>query len=106
MVKKENGDPLLILRLNDLTIITYDVISKNPDYRFKNELGKIEWLKTHQFKVVDSYNFNSIKEVIRYRDEVMLAIRTTLTEINEINVSLKQKLKIYLTLFLLFFFLN
>ena len=62
----------------DLTIIAYDAISKNPDYKFKNELSKIEWLKTHQFKVVDSHNFKSIKEVVEYRDEVMTSIRTQL----------------------------
>ena len=62
----------------DLTIIAYNAISKNPDFKFKNEVKKIEWLTTHKFKVVDSHYFKSVKEVVSYRDEVMASIRTQL----------------------------
>ena len=62
----------------DLTIITYDAISKNPDYRFKNELEKLDWLKNYQFKVVDTHFFKSVNEVINFRDEVMTSIRNQL----------------------------
>ncbi len=62
----------------DLTILTYDAISKNPDYKFKNEREKIEWLKVNQFKVVRTYFFKSIDEVVSFRDEVMTSMREQL----------------------------
>jgi DNA ligase (NAD+) len=62
----------------DLTIITYDAISKNPKFQFNNELEKIDWLKKCQFKVVDTHVFKTIKEVVAYRDEVMSTIRANL----------------------------
>lgn len=62
----------------DLTIITYDVISKNPEYKFNNELKKLDWLKNHRFKVVDTQFFKSVKEVVNFRDEVMTSIRKKL----------------------------
>ena len=62
----------------DLTIIAYDAISKNPDHKFKNELKKIDWLKSYEFNVVDTHLFKSLKEVVSYRDEVMGSIRNQL----------------------------
>ena len=62
----------------DLTILTYDAISKNPDFTFKNEVNKIDWLKNNQFKVVRTYFFKSMNEVVSFRDEVMASIRTQL----------------------------
>jgi len=62
----------------DLTIIVYDAINKNPKSRFKNELKKFEWLKSYQFKVVDTHLFKSVKEVITYWEEVMVSIRAQL----------------------------
>ena len=62
----------------DLTIIAYDAINKNPNFRFKNELKKFDWLKSYQFKVVDTRLFKSVKEVVSYRDEVMASIRAQL----------------------------
>jgi len=62
----------------DLTIIVYDAISKNPDDRFKNELEKLKWLRNYQFEVVDTHMFKTTKEVVNYRDEVMASIRDQL----------------------------
>ena len=62
----------------DLTILTYDAVSKNPNYKFKNEVKKVEWLKTNQFKVVKTYFFKSINEVVSFRDEVMASMRVQL----------------------------
>ncbi len=62
----------------DLTIIAYDAISKNPGYKFKNEVEKIEWLKRKRFKAVRSYFFKSNSEVVSFRDEVMASMRTQL----------------------------
>ena len=62
----------------DLTILTYDAVSKNPDYKFINEVKKVEWLKTNQFKVVRTYLFESINEVVSFRDEVMTSMRVQL----------------------------
>ena len=62
----------------DLTIIVYDAISKNPDDRFKNELEKLKWLRNYQFEVVDFHMFKTTKEVVNYRDEVMASIRDRL----------------------------
>jgi DNA ligase (NAD+) len=62
----------------DLTIIVYDAISKNPDDRFKNELEKLKWLKNYQFEVVDTHMFKTTKEVVNYRDDVMASIRDQL----------------------------
>ena len=39
----------------DLTIIAYNAISVNPDYRFKNESEKLDWLKAQGFQVVRTY---------------------------------------------------
>ena len=62
----------------DLTIIAYDAISKNPAFTFKNELEKLKWLKRFQFTVVDTQKLKSIQEVVAYRDEVMTSIRDRL----------------------------
>lgn len=62
----------------DLTIIVYDAINKNPAYKFKNEIQKLKWLENYQFKVVDAHTFKTIQEVINYRDEVMTTIRDQL----------------------------
>jgi len=62
----------------DLTILTYNAVSKNPNYKFKNEVKKVEWLKANQFKVVKTYFFKSINEVVSFRDEVMASIRAQL----------------------------
>ncbi len=62
----------------DLTILAYDAISKNPNYKFKDEGKKIEWLKTNQFKVVRTYFFKSTNEVVSFRDEVMASMRAQL----------------------------
>jgi DNA ligase (NAD+) len=63
----------------DLTIIVYDAINKNPDHKFSNEIQKLKWLDKYQFKVVDTRKFKTTQEVINYRDEVMTDIR------NQIN---------------------
>ncbi|MBA7580809.1 DNA ligase [subsurface metagenome] len=62
----------------DLTIIVYDAISKNPNHRFKNELEKLKWLRSYQFEVIDTHTFKTTKEVVNYRDEVMASIRDQL----------------------------
>jgi len=64
----------------DLTIIVYDAISKNPNLNlsFENELEKLKWLRSYQFEVIDSHRFENTKEVVRYRDEVMASIRDQL----------------------------
>jgi len=62
----------------DLTILAIDSLSQNPDHRFKNEVEKIDWLKTNQFKTVRTYFFKSIKQVVSFRDEVMDTIRSSL----------------------------
>ncbi|MHA1460394.1 MAG: NAD-dependent DNA ligase LigA [Promethearchaeota archaeon] len=62
----------------DLTIIVYDAINKNPAYKFKNEIQKLKWLEKCQFKVVDIHTFKTTQEVINYRDEVMTTIRDQL----------------------------
>ncbi len=62
----------------DLTIIVYDAINKNPNYKFKNELEKLKWLKDYKFEVVDTHMFKSTEEVVNYRDDVMVSIRDQL----------------------------
>lgn len=62
----------------DLTIIAYDAISKNPHFQFANELEKLEWLERFQFTVVNTHKFKSTQEVIDYRDEVMTSLRAQL----------------------------
>jgi len=62
----------------DLTILAYNAVNKNPDFIFKNEREKIEWLKINQFKVVRTYFFKSINEVVSFRDEVMTSMRPQL----------------------------
>jgi DNA ligase (NAD+) len=62
----------------DLTIIVYDAISKNPAFKFDNELEKLDWLEKFQFNVVDTHKFKTIREVINYRDEVMTSNREQL----------------------------
>ncbi len=62
----------------DLTIIAYDAISLNPDHRFKNELEKIDWLKTQKFQAVETYFFKSIEQVVTFWARVMVSIRKQL----------------------------
>ncbi len=62
----------------DLTIIVYDAININPNYKFKNELEKLKWLKDYKFEVVDIHMFKSTEEVVNYRDDVMVSIRDQL----------------------------
>ena len=66
----------------DLTIIVYDAINKNPNpnsiHKFKNEIEKLKWLRSHQFEVIDTYTFKTAEEVVNYRDEVMASIRDQL----------------------------
>ncbi len=75
ITKRKNGKGS-----EDLTIIVYDAINKNPnpDNKFKNELEKLKWLRSHQFEVIDTHTFKTTKEVVNYRDEVMLSIRDQL----------------------------
>ena len=62
----------------DLTIIVYDAINKNPNHKFKNELEKLKWLRDYKFEVVDTRMFKSTEEVVNYRDDVMASIRDQL----------------------------
>ncbi len=55
----------------DLTIITYDV---NSNYKFKDELKKIEWMKNY-FNVVTTKVFNSMEEIVNYRNEILILKR-------------------------------
>ncbi len=54
----------------DLTVICYDATSINPEFAFSDELHKIEWLKEQGFEVVETQIFNSVQEVIDYRESI------------------------------------
>lgn len=62
----------------DLTIISYDAVNKNPNAPFKNELNKLKWLETYNFNIVDTQTFKTPQEVVNYRDDVMVSIRKQL----------------------------
>ncbi len=59
----------------DLIIIVYDAINKNPNHKFENELEKLKWLRNYKFEVVDTHRFKTTEQVVNYRDEVIASIR-------------------------------
>jgi len=62
----------------DLNLMYYDAISIDESVKFKSEITKLKWLKGAGFRVVPTKVFDSIKEVIEYRETIMDQLRDTL----------------------------
>lgn len=60
---------------DDLEIIVYDAINLNPTFSFKNESHKLEWMASQGFKMVDTREFTTTQELVKYRDELMTDLR-------------------------------
>jgi len=54
----------------NLNLIVYDAAAADDDNFFKDEMQKLEWLKKRGFQITETKTFNSIQEIISYRDEV------------------------------------
>ena len=62
----------------DLTIMVYDAINMNPEHEFSSESQKLKWLEENKFNRVQTKLFNSVDEVLKYRDEVIISLRDQL----------------------------
>jgi DNA ligase (NAD+) len=51
----------------DLSLIAYDAAAAGDDYYFRDEIEKIEWLRTRGFAVTETREFGEAEEVIAYR---------------------------------------
>jgi DNA ligase (NAD+) len=54
----------------DLKIIVYDAAALDNDYFFKDELQKIDWLKSRGFQTTETKSFSTAQEIIDYREKI------------------------------------